>query len=57
MKHQKQEHLELRSEKMRRIIGDIPQSLVWTGLIVIACSILVLIFCLLLFKQHLFGAE
>ena len=44
MANQNQEHLELRSEKVRHIIGNIPSSLVWISGIVIVLSTIVLAF-------------
>ena len=38
MANQNQEHLELRSEKVRHIIGNIPSSLVWISGIIIVLS-------------------
>lgn len=41
-------NIELRSDKTRRILGDIPRSLVWTGIIVIAIITAALITALFL---------
>ena len=46
-----QEHLELRSEKVRHIIGNIPSSLVLISGIVIVLSTIVLVFFLCLFGK------
>lgn len=54
MANQNQEHLELRSEKVRHIIGNIPSSLVWISGIVIVLSTIVLAFFLCLFGKMLF---
>lgn len=51
MANQNQEHLELRSEKVRHIIGNIPSSLVWISGIVIVLSTIVLAFFLCLFGK------
>lgn len=51
MANQNQEHLELRSEKVRHIIGNIPSSLVWISGIVIVHSTIVLAFFLCLFGK------
>ena len=51
MANQNQEHLELRSEKVRHIIGNIPSSLVWISGIVIVLSTIVLGFFLCLFGK------
>ena len=51
MANQNQEHLELHSEKVRHIIGNIPSSLVWISGIVIVLSTIVLAFFLGLFGK------
>ncbi len=51
MATQNQEHLELRSEKVRHIIGNIPSSLVLISGIVIVLSTIVLAFFLCLFGK------
>ena len=51
MANQNQEHLELRSEKVRPIIGNIPSSLVLISGIVIVLSTIVLAFFLCLFGK------
>lgn len=51
MANQNQEHLELRSEKVRHIIGNIPSSLVLISGIVIVLSTIVLVFFLCLFGK------
>lgn len=35
--------IELRSEKIRQLIGDIPQSLVWWGIVIVTIGFIILI--------------
>lgn len=51
MEHKGDERLGLRSEKMRRLVGNIPMSIYWANTIVLVFSVVVLAIMLYIFGK------